>query len=339
MTATHTPTVTVVIPAYNEEARVGRAVEAAMRQSYPAGAMSVIVIDDGSNDETAAVARAAGATVIRQPNAGPAAARNRGAAFTDSDFVVFTDADCEPHNDMVERLVSAFEDAPSTDLVMGAYKTKSARLVGRLAQLEFEERYDLMGRAAEMTVGATYSLAMRRSVFLDLGGFDEAFPSPNGEDFDLAMRLKDQGGVLRHQRDAVVFHDHHDSWSDYFRVKSSRAFWRLHLYRRHPDRVLADGYTPSGVKLQVVALLAAGASGGIASIRHSRAVSGFAAGSAAVLVGSAAPFVRTAARHDRALLPWTVPFVVFRAAALASGVLRSLRPRNLARLFVRALPT
>src|SRR5689334_9252898 len=95
----------VVIPARNA-ARTLPATLAALRgQTYPADRLEVIVVDDGSADATGEVAAAGGARVLRQAPAGPAAARNRGAAAATGEIILFTDADCTPAPTWVERML------------------------------------------------------------------------------------------------------------------------------------------------------------------------------------------------------------------------------------------
>src|ERR1044071_9784434 len=86
------PTVSVVIPAYNAERYLGEAIESVLAQTY--APLETIVVDDGSSDGTAAVARShPGVTLISQENAGPAAARNRGFAASRGELIAFHDAD------------------------------------------------------------------------------------------------------------------------------------------------------------------------------------------------------------------------------------------------------
>ncbi|MBI2467114.1 MAG: glycosyltransferase family 2 protein [Candidatus Rokubacteria bacterium] len=96
-TVAASPLASVVIPAYDAEATLPACLAALARQSLAPERFEVIVVDDGSTDATAQVAERAGVRVVRLPaNAGPAAARNRGAQAARGEVLVFTDADCEP---------------------------------------------------------------------------------------------------------------------------------------------------------------------------------------------------------------------------------------------------
>lgn len=104
-----TPTVSVVIPAYNYGRFIGQALESVQQQTDPP--QQVIVVDDGSTDDTAAVVRGfSSVTYIHQNNAGPGAARNRGVAEATSQCIVFLDADDRFAPDALHVLRRAWTD-------------------------------------------------------------------------------------------------------------------------------------------------------------------------------------------------------------------------------------
>lgn len=130
-----TDEVTVVVPAYNEGDRIGPVVRE-LTQTY-----RVLVVDDGSTDNTASEAESAGATVLRQPqNTGYVAALNRGFREVTTEVVVTFDADGEHRPDDIERVVRpVIEDR--LDLVLGARTTiprPSERILSRLARIKVD---------------------------------------------------------------------------------------------------------------------------------------------------------------------------------------------------------
>lgn len=315
------PPATIVIPALDEEAVIAHSVRSALAQDY-AGDVHVVVVDDGSSDHTARTAAALGATVVRQANAGPAAARNAGVLCSDDDIVVFTDADCVLAPDFVDRIVAPLV-AGEADVTMGAYQTTSPTMISRLCQLEFEERYRRLRHARPLDFAATYAMAMHRSVLVDADGFDQvSFRAADHEDVDLAWRLAARGARFAFVEDAIVYHDHATSLADYFRTKIQRGFWRTHTVRRHPDKILHDSYTPAMLRFQIV-LAGALPILAVAALRWRLARLALAAGATAG-TASTAPLMVTALRHDPAMAPVVPLFAAGRAVALMSGVVRGL---------------
>ncbi|EHJ45987.1 glycosyl transferase family 2 (plasmid) [Solidesulfovibrio carbinoliphilus subsp. oakridgensis] len=307
--------VTVVVPAYNAAATLPATLAGLAAQRF-AGRVEVIVVDDGSTDATAAVAEAAGATVLRQKNQGPATARNAGATAGRGELLVFTDADCEPHPDFLAALTRPLAD-PGVSGVQGAYRTRQPQLVARFAQAEFEDRYAFTARFPCLDLVATYAAAFRRELFLQEGGFDTSYPVANNEDTEFSYRLCRLGHRLVFAPKALVFHRHPATLGKYLRIKFWRAYWRLAACRDHPEKVLRDGYTPGVVRLQtaLAGLLALGlifwpvtALGGVLAL----------AGGVAVLC-SALPFAAFAGKRDRGLAVAAPGLVLARSLAFAGG--------------------
>ena len=119
-------------------------------------------------DDTAAVAATMGVIVLSQTNAGPAAARNPGARAAAGDILLFTDADCVPASDWVERMVAPFAD-PAVAGTKGEYRTRQRALIARFVQQEYQDRYDRMVGQSSIYFVDTYSAGYRRNLFLAAG--------------------------------------------------------------------------------------------------------------------------------------------------------------------------
>jgi glycosyltransferase involved in cell wall biosynthesis len=105
--------VSVVVPAFNAAGTLGDCLTALLNQSVPRSSYEIIVVDDGSLDATADVATSycdQGVRLVRQHNQGAAGARNTGVAHAGGDLLLFTDSDCAPQPDWIERMVAAFDD-------------------------------------------------------------------------------------------------------------------------------------------------------------------------------------------------------------------------------------
>ncbi len=112
--------VTVVVPAYNEAARIAAALDGIRAQSDPAA--EILVVDDGSTDGTADIARTAGARVVSKANGGLASARNAGLRAARSSWVAFLDADDRWWPEKLALARSAHEAAPQASLIFTDYR-------------------------------------------------------------------------------------------------------------------------------------------------------------------------------------------------------------------------
>lgn len=309
----------VIIAAYNAARDLPACLSALDQQTLPRDEYEVIVVDDGSSDNTASVAEAAGARVLRLPHGGPAAARNAGAAIARAPIVVFTDADCEPVIDFLEHMLEVFA-APVVSGVRGVYRTQQKGLVARFIQLEYEERYQRIARyeTAHGGINAldTSYCAYRRQVFLDEGGFDTRFLGAAGEDHELSFRLARAGYIFRLNQQAAVYHHHVASWRAYARRKFRIGYWKAFLTRQHPDYALADSHTTQSLKVQI---------GLVGLLLLALPVWLFwpAAGWAILaliltFLLSTLPFLGLVAQRDPAVLSVALPLLIVRA--LASGL-------------------
>ena len=312
------PQVTVIVPAYNAAGTLPSCLTALANQSYPRTAYEVIVVDDGSTDATAAIAHDAGVSVITQPNAGPAAARNAGIRAGSGDIILFTDADCEPVVDWIAQMVAPMADIDFAG-VKGSYRTRQSAVVARLAQCEFEERYDRQERLLVIDFVDSYAAAFRAMVLREVGGFDPAFPYANNEDVDLSYRIARLGHRLVFNRKAVVYHRHVTSWRAYIRLKIRRGYWRVMALKMHPDKALRDSYTPQLLKLQVLLIYAMMALS-LATLLW-RPFEWIAAIVMLSLCLSTIPFARLVWRCDRAVTPWAPFFILARSVAFSFGII------------------
>jgi lipopolysaccharide/colanic/teichoic acid biosynthesis glycosyltransferase/GT2 family glycosyltransferase len=245
--------VSVIIPAYNSEATIARCLAGLQNQSHE-GPYEIIVVDDGSTDDTARKAQAAGVTVISIPRSRPAAARNTGIHRASGDLICFTDADCTPNPDWIRHIIAPFSDE-TTVACKGVYSTSQTELVARFVQLEYEDKYDLLRTQENIDFIDTYSAAYRREVLLGNGGFDEWFQYL--EDQELSFRLAAQGYRMVFQELAVVEHIHSAGVWPYLRKKFLIGYWKAQVIRRFPGQVVKDSHTPQVMKIQMflVALL------------------------------------------------------------------------------------
>jgi GT2 family glycosyltransferase len=311
--------ISIVIPAYNAEKTLGACLEALRIQTVVP--QEVIVVDDGSTDCTSQVASDFNVKLIRQANQGPASARNAGVAEACGEIILFTDSDCEPEKQWVEKMVAPFND-PRVDGVKGVYRTRQAEPAARLVQAEFEDRYRLLAQSEWIDFVDGHAAAFRRAAILEIGGFDPAFPEANNEDVDFSYRLAAAGKRMVFRPDAIVYHHHPDSFLKYFILKVKRGYWRMIVYKQHPGKAIRDSYTPQVMKLQILLIYLAAALLGL-SIFNLTLLFGFLV-TAILFIISAAPFIRIVQIKDPKvgfLVPW---FIFLRALAFSIGILGGL---------------
>lgn len=309
--------ISVIIPAYNAQKILPRCLQALRNQTLPPD--EIIVADDGSTDNTASVATKAGADkVLRLPHRGPAAARNAGVEAAKGDIVLFTDADCEPAPDWVEKLAAAFQD-PEVVGAKGTYRTRQRELVARFVQIEYEDKYDRMARQEHIDFIDTYSAAYRRDVFLQNGGFDPIFITSSVEDQEFSFRLARKGYKLVFVPEAIVYHHHDATLVEYFRRKFGIGYWKALLLRWHPEKAVKDSHTPQVLKLQILLLGLSGLGLLLGIFRPEGWL--LALGSVLLFLLSAVPFILKTARKDPPVALIAPAMLAIRAFALGLGLL------------------
>lgn len=180
------PQISVIIPTYNRAAYILEAVESAMRQTCKAD--EIIVVDDGSTDETARILAPLALQIryLHQQNRGVGAARNAGAAVARGEYLAFLDSDDIWIEDKLERQIEAFRRFPETDAVYG----HAEQFVS--PEVDGESRTRLRHMAGKVLPMPTAGLMMiRRSAFESVGPFDESLRI--GVEMEWYARLCDLG--------------------------------------------------------------------------------------------------------------------------------------------------
>jgi glycosyltransferase involved in cell wall biosynthesis len=188
------PLASVVIPAFNSERFLGEALLSVFAQTY--APVETIVVDDGSSDGTAEVARSQpGVTLIEQVNSGPSAARNRGFAASRGEFVAFHDSDDLMTPDKLAVQVGHMLENPGVGCVLAEQEL----IVEEGAELPFwaeGSKVETMmpPRPPELEdepMVHPMSMVVRRQIFEQVGNFDESMRA--AEDFDWMLRAAEEG--------------------------------------------------------------------------------------------------------------------------------------------------
>ena len=321
--------VSIVIPTFNGASRIGNCLDALVQ--HTAGrSVEILVVNDGSTDDTADVVRRySGVNLITQANAGPAAARNRGALATCGTILLFTDDDCVPTPNWLDAMLEPFEN-PNVVGAKGVYRTRQRNLVARFVQIEYEDKYRLLARLADIDFIDTYSGGFRRDRFLEMAGYDTSFPLACAEDVELSYRMSARGWKMKFAPNAIVYHTHPDTLSKYLKKKYKFAFWRVLAVRKNRSKAMKDSHTPQLMKLQLLFAPALSL-----ALCFDLAVRPSMSASQLVLAGflaSTLPFSLRAVRKDPAVGMLSPFLLAARACAqvlgVAAGVIYARRKRS-----------
>lgn len=189
----HSICISIIVPAYNNPQDLIESLSALKASACPGS--EIIVVDDASTDDIAAVAAGMGIHFLRlATNSGPAAARNYGARHARGKILFFVDADVVVTPEAVSRVAEVFAAHPDLAAVFGSYDARP-RAEGVVSQYRNLLHYFVHqnGKPEASTFWAGCG-AIRRSVFQEVGGFDERrFPYPSIEDIELGYRLRRAG--------------------------------------------------------------------------------------------------------------------------------------------------
>jgi glycosyltransferase involved in cell wall biosynthesis len=190
------PPISVVIPAYNYAHYLPRTIDSILKQDYPPA--EIIVVDDGSTDNTAEVVAKYGDKVRRiyQKNAGLPAARNTGIRAARHDYIAFSDADDEWEPTMLSRLMAIFATLPPEYAIVACHLDfigPDSERLGMKNLIPAEHREITCRDIVLKTRFSSSSLVAKRKVFAECGYFDESLRS--SEDRDMWMRIASKNRI------------------------------------------------------------------------------------------------------------------------------------------------
>jgi glycosyltransferase involved in cell wall biosynthesis len=203
--------VTVVIPAHQAAAYLPVTLESLQAQT--ALPEAVVVVDDGSTDGTAEVARRFGATVVQQAQRGPGAARNRGIELARTEFVAFLDADDWYAPDKLETAVKLLDELDALCLGTDAWIVRDERIEGRKNQKRFVPSALTQEALLRANPIICSTVVARTAAVRAVGGFDEHADLIATEDFDLWLRMSVREPIAYHNEPLTFYRVHQASLS------------------------------------------------------------------------------------------------------------------------------
>lgn len=235
------PALSIVLPTYNRWDRLQTVLEALAGQTVPADELEVIVVSDGSTDGTDEALQAGRAPrpihLVRQPNQGPAVARNKGVEAATGDLVLFIDDDVVAEPGWAAAHLEMQERADRPTVVIGPLLTPPDFRFQPWVLWEqrmLEQQYRAMARGLWAPTARQFytgNASIERDHFVRSGGFDPTFL--RGEDVQLAYRLADDGMDFAFQFEAKAYHYAQRSFESWLSIASAYGrndaiMWRDH---------------------------------------------------------------------------------------------------------------
>jgi cellulose synthase/poly-beta-1,6-N-acetylglucosamine synthase-like glycosyltransferase len=238
------PSVTVLIPAFNEEKVIRRTIESVLEASYPD--KEIIVVDDGSGDLTYRIAQGfadRGVQVIHRPNGGKATALNHGLLFARGEIIVIVDADSQITKNTLVELVKPFRD-PDVAAVAGNIKVLNrVNLLTRCQALEYIASINIYRRALDVFGSVTVvpgALGAYRREVLAGGGFYD--PDTLVEDFDVTLKALKSGRIIQASTTAISYTEAPVTVKDLFKQRIRWYRGNFQALWKHRDAVYNSRY-------------------------------------------------------------------------------------------------
>ncbi len=228
----------IIIPTHGRPERLSQCLSSLTHLSGKTS-FEVVVVDDGSEEPLDQVLGPFQSRLqlnhIRQAQSGPATARNVGAAVAQGDSLAFTDDDCQPAPDWLDKLAATLRRQPNCLVGGTTINLLTQNSFSSASQLLVDYLYsELNADHDAATFFTSNNMAMPAEAFHRSGGFSVDFPLAAGEDREFCDRWRSQGRQLKFVPDALVYHSHELSLRSYWRQQFAygRGAHRVHAKRR-----------------------------------------------------------------------------------------------------------
>ena len=258
------PSVTVVIPAFNEERYIRLALDAALQQEYPAEKLEIIIADGGSTDRTRSIVAEfsrehPNVKLIDNPQRIVSTGLNQAIAAATGDVIVRFDAHCEYPRDYICRLV-ALKGQTGADNVGGVLVPVGTNYTQSAVAAAYYSRIGFGGNALKGGIGTkevrdvdtVHGGCWSRMRLLSIGGFDESMV--RNQDDELSFRLRKNSGRILQIRDLFVRYHVRSSFRKLFLQFFQYGFWKVAVVRKHPRQASVRHLMPAVFVLVIISL-------------------------------------------------------------------------------------
>ena len=249
------PKVSVVIPVYNRANLVQEAIESVLAQTY--NDLEIVVIDDGSTDDSLAVLQSFGGKIrtLSQANSGKGLARNAGIRSSAGVYIAFLDSDDVWESSKLEKQISILESSSSNWAYTDAYKFKEHRknVVGFVSEKSDQNKGNVAAALLIKDFIVTSSVIVHRDVFSDVGVFTDA---PKAQDWDLWLRIaasypieyvdEPLVGYRLHPHMNTATHKPLDALNYHLQVIDNAINFAPKVYKPVRNKAIANQYVKAG---------------------------------------------------------------------------------------------
>jgi len=235
---------TVVMPTYNRCDLLGRALHGLLDQTAAPADYEIVVVDDGSTDDTPAVIQSISAPpdrfrFFRQENTGPAAARNRGVLEARGDIILFTGDDCLPDRTLVQEHLKAHDQAGDVGVIGLVTWHPEIEITPFMAFLETGPQFGFgqIANPEDVPIWHFYTAncSVQRHRIEQVGGFDEDFRYAAFEDMEFAYRMKQRGLRFIYRAAAKTYHHHPTTFQQHLARQRITGMSAALFYKKHPE--------------------------------------------------------------------------------------------------------
>jgi cellulose synthase/poly-beta-1,6-N-acetylglucosamine synthase-like glycosyltransferase len=216
------PFASVVVPVRDGESTIAECIDAILATDYPADRREILIVDNGSTDDTASVIQSRPVRYLREPNRGVSNARNRGIAESTGEILAFIDADCIVEPQWLTEIAQAFED-PEVGCVAGDLKHMPPRSAAERQVARMLGDWQRFAFTSKPAYAITANAAYRREVLDEIGGFDPHMT--RAQDVELGLRFQERSGHrLAYAERATARHRNRSTQLGFFRQQLGWAY-------------------------------------------------------------------------------------------------------------------
>jgi len=240
------PSMSVLIPAYNEEKVIAKTIEGLLITDYP-GKLEIIVIDDGSKDSTLQIARRferKGVKVLHKENGGKATALNFGFTMSKGEIIVIVDADTITGRHSLKQIMKGFYSKTNVQAVAGNIRIRNANnWITKCQSLEYISGIQVVRRSFDLHGAITIIPgalgAITRSAMNSVGVYHS---DTIVEDFDITIKCLKNGPIAQGHTEAVAYTEAPVTISDFNKQRKRWARGNIQVIRRHVDCLTNSRY-------------------------------------------------------------------------------------------------